>query len=71
MSQTPPEIEQAARLAATRVKDMIVTMLMADEVGEVAVVVSVGQLEPQKRVTTRARAVKIGRGRLVNVTKVE
>jgi len=62
MRETPPEIEQAARAAAARVKDMIVAMLLANETGEVAVVVSWGQLHPEKRVTTKARAVKVARG---------
>lgn len=57
-----PDIERAARLAAQRVEAMLVAMLSSGELGEVAVVVGLFELEPQKRVTTKARTVKVARG---------
>lgn len=67
MSAPSPEIEQAARAAAARVKDMIVAMLMANELGEVAVIVGFSSLEPEKRIREKAKIVKVARGRLLTM----
>lgn len=57
-----PEIERAAQIVAERVKTLVIAMLDAGELGEVAVVVGYFDLKPEKRVTTEGKAVKVARG---------
>jgi hypothetical protein len=71
MSTTPPELQHAAKTAAARVEKLLIEMLANQQVGEVAVVVSWGQLEPEKRVTTKDRVVKVGRGRMTALERVD
>lgn len=71
MPDMPPELQHAAHTAARRVEKLLLEMMVNRELGEVAVVVSWGQLEPEKRVTTKAHVVKVGRGRLERLTEVE
>lgn len=68
---TPQDHQRAARLAMNSLEKMLIEMLIANEVGEVAVVVGWGQLEPQKRVTKRARVVKIARGSMEKLRPAE
>jgi hypothetical protein len=56
------EIHRAAVLAAERMVPLLVEMLTNGEVGEVAVVVTTHDLTPEKRVTKRARSVRVARG---------
>jgi hypothetical protein len=69
MPATPPAWQHAAKAAAARVERLLLEMLAKNEVGEVAVVVSWGQLEPEKRVTTKATVVKVGRGRMTALAR--
>lgn len=69
MAVATPEIEQAANRAAARVKDMIIAMLVANELGEVAVIVGFSSLEPEKRVREKAKIVKVARGRYLIATE--
>jgi len=62
MTETPSPILHAARTAARRVERLLIEMLTEKKLGEVAVVVSWGQLEPEKRVIEKDRVVKVGRG---------
>lgn len=70
-NKPPPHISHAAKLAAVRVQEMLIEMLMDGQVGEVAVVVDWGHLTPQKRVTTKAKGVKVARGTFTSVETVE
>jgi hypothetical protein len=70
MPETPANLQHAARAAALRVEKLLVEMLANHELGEVAVVVSWGQLEPEKRVVQKARVIKVGRGHFETVEKV-
>jgi len=71
MPATSPDLQHAARAAASRVEKLLIEMLTSQEVGEVAVIVSWGQLEAEKRVTTKARVVKVGRGRMQTLNSAE
>lgn len=62
--QIPPEVEQATNAAAARVKALLIAMLMANELGEVAVVVSFNSLEPEARIRRKVKMIKVARGRL-------
>lgn len=64
-----PEIEQAAKQAAERVRRLIVQMLADGEIGEVAVVIGYHELEPEKRVTTKAKTVKVARGQMTVIDR--
>lgn len=57
-----PELEHAARIAIEAAYIELVAMLMAGEVGEVAIVVGFNRLEPQARPVKKGRAVKVERG---------
>lgn len=65
MPYLSPEIERAAHLAAERAKAMLIDMLTKGEVGEVAILVGLFELEPEKRVSTKAKSVKVRRGHSV------
>lgn len=56
------ENRKAARKAVQRLEAMLVEMMENGEVGEAAVVVTPGDLTPEKRVTKKARSVKIAVG---------
>lgn len=72
MADKPPtHISHAARAAAMRVQQLLLEMLTSNEIGEVAVVVGWGALEPQKRVTTKSKCVKVARGQMVQIETVE
>ena len=71
MGHTPPELQHAARVAAKRVEKLLLEMLTERKLGEVAVVVSWGTLEPEKRVIEKDHVVKIGRGRMSDLESVE
>lgn len=62
MPAPPNEIARAAHLAAQRLEAMLVEMLEAGQVGEVAIVVSISGLDPEKRVTTKGKTVRVARG---------
>lgn len=78
MAAPPPQtsdshsesIERAANLAASRVKQLLIEMLSQGETGEVAIVVSYGFLEPQKRPIEKAKAIKVARGQLDRVERI-
>lgn len=64
-----PEIEQAVNRAAASVRRLLLEMLTADELGEVAVVIGYHSLEPEKRVTTKARTIRVARGRMTAIER--
>lgn len=71
MSQTPPELEHAARVVAKRVEKLVLEMLASNQVGEVAVLVSWGTLQPVKRINDQDAIVKVGRGRMSALKRAE
>lgn len=71
MQKMPPDLQHAARTAALRVEKLLLEMLVENKLGEVAVVVSWSQLEPEKRVTTKAKTIRIARGQMSVIEKVE
>lgn len=56
------EIEQAAKHAAERVRQLLVEMLLAGERGEVAVEVTATGLQPIKRKEERKSLIKVAVG---------
>lgn len=66
-----PEQEQAARLITERVRRMVIEMLAAGEMGEVAIVfLSPYELKPVKRVHEDAPIVRVARGRVSAIERV-
>ena len=64
-----PEQERAAKLVAERVRKLVLDMLIAQELGEVAVIVTYHDLEPLKRVITPAKKVRIARGQMTALVR--
>ena len=71
MSQPTAEMVQAADQAALRVKALLLEMFMAQDLGEVAVMVYHDHLRPQKRITDKYAAIKLKRGHWTALQEVE
>lgn len=70
MAAQTPEIERVAQRAAESVKAMLIDMLAAGELGEVVVIVGFAGLEPEKRVTTKAKTIRYARGQMSAIERV-
>lgn len=70
MAQPSAEIKNIARLAIEEAYIDLVAMLMAEETGEVAVVVGFNSLEPQSRPIKKRRRIKVERGHWATVEVV-
>lgn len=71
MADAPPNLQHAARTAAARVEKLLLEMLIANQLGEVTVVVGYSQLEPLRTIIERAPTVKVGRGRMEMLERAE
>ena len=71
MPETPTELHHAARTAARRVEKLLIEMLAEKKTGSVVVVVGWGTLEPEKHIIEKDRTVKIGRGRMEAIERIE
>lgn len=70
MAETPPELLSVAKRAAAKVEEMVIEMLIANELGEVAIVIGFNQLEPEKRKRDKRGAIKLERGRWTVIERV-
>ena len=71
MAQTPPpDMIQAAENAARQVQTQLLAMMMANEVGEVAVVLHFNQVQVEVRPVHKLKATKLERGRWAVIEKV-
>lgn len=64
------DIALAAHNAAAEIEEMLIAMLAAHELGEVAVVVGYNQLEPEYRPKRKGKAIRIVRGEFVQIETV-
>lgn len=68
--QTPPHIQATAKRAAASVEALIIEMLLANELGEVAVIIGYAELTPERRVRDRRKGIKVPRGHSVAIEGV-
>lgn len=71
MAQPTAEMESAARRAIEQAYIELVAMLLANETGEVAVVVGFNRLEPQARPIKKGRSIRLERGQWATIETVE
>lgn len=71
MAQPTAEMESAARRAIEAAYIELVAMLLANETGEVAVVVGFNRLEPQARPVKKCRSIRLERGQWATIETVE
>lgn len=68
---TPPHIERAANRAAVKVKQLIIEMMMAQQLGSVAVEVTPDGLQPVKYTEDRQKTIKFGRADSTTIKVLE
>lgn len=71
MAQPTAEMESAARRAIEQAYIELVAMLLANETGEVAVVVGFNRLEPQARPIKKGSSIRLERGQWATIETVE
>lgn len=65
-----PDHARAARLAASRVEQMLVEMLTAHELGSVTIEVTPAGLQPIRRVEDRRKVIKTAQGHCTPIETV-